>query len=211
MTAELTADQLIDTHRPTLDQALEAIRTRAYWSPHPEHPKAYGEERRPADVAAGQAAFEALRGTRLDAGPARHRRLDGRRESRRTAPSWASSTRTPDLDVLLPAMRAGHARLAGRRPARRAPWSAWRSWPGSAPARIEFAHAVMHTTGQAFMMAFQAGGPHAQDRGLEAVAYALRGADPHARRGRLDQAAGQARPAGADARPSPRSRAASRW
>ncbi len=36
----------------------------------------------------------------------------------------------------------------------------------------EFAHAVMHTTGQAFTMAFQAGGPHAQDRGLEAVAYA---------------------------------------
>src|SRR5206468_12777321 len=34
------------------------------------------------------------------------------------------------------------------------------------------AFAVMHTTGQAFMMAFQAGGPHAQDRGLEAVAYA---------------------------------------
>ena len=30
----------------------------------------------------------------------------------------------------------------------------------------------MHTTGQAFVMAFQAGGPHAQDRGLEAVAYA---------------------------------------
>jgi len=30
----------------------------------------------------------------------------------------------------------------------------------------------MHTTGQAFMMAFQAGGPHAQDRGLEAIAYA---------------------------------------
>ncbi|CAM5733336.1 dehydrogenase [Streptomyces badius] len=38
----------------------------------------------------------------------------------------------------------------------------------------ELAHAVMHTSGQAFMMAFQAGGPHAQDRGLEAVAYAYR-------------------------------------
>ncbi|MDZ7809297.1 MAG: hypothetical protein U5L11_03070 [Arhodomonas sp.] len=38
---------------------------------------------------------------------------------------------------------------------------------------FEMAHAVMHTTGQAFMMAFQAGGTHAQDRGLEAVAYAL--------------------------------------
>jgi phenylacetic acid degradation protein paaN len=30
----------------------------------------------------------------------------------------------------------------------------------------------MHTTGQAFVMAFQAGGPHAQDRALEAIAYA---------------------------------------
>ena len=34
------------------------------------------------------------------------------------------------------------------------------------------AEAVEHTTGQAGPMAFQAGGPHAQDRGLEAVAYA---------------------------------------
>ncbi|MCX8115865.1 MAG: phenylacetic acid degradation protein PaaN, partial [Burkholderiaceae bacterium] len=34
--------------------------------------------------------------------------------------------------------------------------------------------AVMYTTGQGWMMAFQAGGPHAQDRGLEAVAYAWR-------------------------------------
>ncbi len=30
----------------------------------------------------------------------------------------------------------------------------------------------MYTTGQAYMMAFQAGGPHAQDRALEAIAYA---------------------------------------
>ena len=39
---------------------------------------------------------------------------------------------------------------------------------------FEIAHAVQHTTGQAYMMAFQAAGPHAQDRGLEAVAYAYR-------------------------------------
>ena len=32
----------------------------------------------------------------------------------------------------------------------------------------------MHTTGQSFLMAFQAGGPHALDRALEAVAYAYR-------------------------------------
>lgn len=39
---------------------------------------------------------------------------------------------------------------------------------------LDIAHAVMHTTGQAYMTAFQVGGPHAQDRGLEAVAYAWR-------------------------------------
>lgn len=39
---------------------------------------------------------------------------------------------------------------------------------------FEIGHAVMMTTGQAWMMAFQAGGPHAQDRGLEAVACAWR-------------------------------------
>ena len=39
---------------------------------------------------------------------------------------------------------------------------------------FELAHAVMMTTGQGWMMAFQAGSPHAQDRGLEAVAYAYR-------------------------------------
>ena len=34
----------------------------------------------------------------------------------------------------------------------------------------EISHAVMLTTGQGPMMAFQAGGPHAQDRALEAIA-----------------------------------------
>ena len=37
---------------------------------------------------------------------------------------------------------------------------------------FEIGYATMHTTGQPFAMAFQAGGPHAQGRGLEAVAMA---------------------------------------
>ncbi|MDT0463113.1 phenylacetic acid degradation protein PaaN [Streptomyces gibsoniae] len=169
MAAELTAQQLIAQHRPTLDQALEAIRTRAYWSPHPEHPKAYGEHGS-LDAAAGKAAFDALLGTRLDLGQP-------------GTDDWTGGEVSPygidlgityphaDIDVLLPAMRAGRR--------------AWRDAGPEARALVcleilkrisdrthEFAHAVMHTSGQAFMMAFQAGGPHAQDRGLEAVAYA---------------------------------------
>jgi phenylacetic acid degradation protein paaN len=37
---------------------------------------------------------------------------------------------------------------------------------------FELAHAVHATTGQAFVLAFQAGGPHALDRALESLAYA---------------------------------------
>ncbi|MFJ2161582.1 phenylacetic acid degradation protein PaaN [Streptomyces sp. NPDC087856] len=169
MAAELTTPELIARHRPTLDQALESIRTRAYWSPHPEHPKAYGEHGS-LDAAAGKAAFDALLGTRLDLGQP-------------GTDDWVGGEVSPygvelgvtyphaDLDVLLPAMRAGQR--------------AWRDAGAEARAVVsieilkrisdrthEFAHAVMHTSGQAFMMAFQAGGPHAQDRGLEAVAYA---------------------------------------
>jgi phenylacetic acid degradation protein paaN len=169
MAAELTAHQLIAQHRPTLDQALEAIRTRAYWSPHPEHPKAYGEDGS-LDLAAGKAAFDAVLNTRLDLGQP-------------GTDDWVGGEVSPygielgvtyphaDVDELLPAMKAG--------------LRAWRDAGAEARAMVcleilkrisgrthEFAHAVMHTSGQAFMMAFQAGGPHAQDRGLEAVAYA---------------------------------------
>ncbi|MEU2435078.1 phenylacetic acid degradation protein PaaN [Streptomyces rubradiris] len=170
MAAEPTAHELLRKHRPTLDQALEAIRTRAYWSPHPEHPKAYGEDGS-LDAAAGKAAFDALLGNRLHLAdqPGVDDWVGG--EVSPYGIELGVTYPHPDIDVLLPAMRAGQ-----------------RAWREAGPElravvcleilkRIsdrthQFAHAVMHTSGQAFMMAFQAGGPHAQDRGLEAVAYA---------------------------------------
>ncbi|WP_405464938.1 phenylacetic acid degradation protein PaaN [Streptomyces jietaisiensis] len=169
MAAESVAHRLTAQHRPTLDKALEVIRTRAYWSPHPEHPKAYGENGS-LDAAAGKAAFDALRGTRLDLGqPGTDDWVGG--EVSPYGIELGVTYPHPDIDVLLPAMRAGQR--------------AWREAGPEVRAVVcleilkrisdrthEFAHAVMHTSGQAFMMALQAGGPHAQDRGLEAVAYA---------------------------------------
>ncbi|QIQ03766.1 phenylacetic acid degradation protein PaaN [Streptomyces liangshanensis] len=167
MAARLSPQQLSEKHRPTLDQALDTIRTRAYWSPHPEHPKAYGESA-PAD---GLAAFEALRDTRFELDqPGTDDWTGG--EVSPYGPALGVTYPHPDLDVLLPAMRAGTAAWRDAGPETRALVCV------EILARIsarthEFAHAVMHTSGQAFMMAFQAGGPHAQDRGLEAVAYAF--------------------------------------
>ena len=55
-------------------------------------------------------------------------------------------------------------------------------------------NAVMHTTGQPFAMAFQAGGPHAQDRGLEAVAMAWDEMTRFAPAARWDKPQGKAAP-----------------
>ncbi|AJC57306.1 MULTISPECIES: phenylacetic acid degradation protein PaaN [Streptomyces] len=166
MAAEMTAAQLIEKHRPTLDKALEAIRTRAYWSPHPEHPKAYGESAAPD----GLAAFEALRGTRFALDQPGTDDWAGEEVSP-YGPELGITYPHPDASVLLPAMRAALPVWRDAGPEARA--AVCLEILARISARThEFAQAVMHTSGQAFMMAFQAGGPHAQDRGLEAVAYA---------------------------------------
>ncbi|MFJ8040210.1 phenylacetic acid degradation protein PaaN [Kitasatospora sp. NPDC096147] len=159
--------ELIERHQATLTSALEATRSRDYWSPYPEFAKAYGE----TGQADGQAAFEALLGSplTLEGQPG-----DGSTVGGETSP-YGIELRVEypraDADALITAMQAARPAWAAAGPAARAAVSL------EILARInarshEFAHAVMHTTGQAYGMAFQAGGPHAQDRGLEAVAYA---------------------------------------
>lgn len=80
MAAELSPEKLSEIHRPTLDQALDAIRTRAYWSPHPEHPKAYGTEGLMRQPRRGRGQSRVRRRAQHPAGsrPARHRRMDRR-------------------------------------------------------------------------------------------------------------------------------------
>jgi len=159
---------LFDKHRATLERALAAIAERGYWSPYPESasPKVYGE----GSAEAGKAAYEALLGKPFPiVEPGTVGTVGGERSP------WGVDLGITYPKVDLEALFAGIARA-------QASWRAAgpEAWVGvclEALARInrasfEIANAVMHTSGQAFMMAFQAGGPHAQDRGLEAVAYA---------------------------------------
>jgi len=159
---------LFERHKALLERALKAIAERGYWSAFPESPspKVYGE----GAAEAGKAAFEALQNKPF---PLALPGADGTVGAERSPYGFPLGITYPQvgLDALF-------AAIAKAEPAwRKAGPEAWVGVSLEILARInkrsfEIAHAVMHTTGQAFVMAFQAAGPHAQDRGLEAVAYA---------------------------------------
>jgi phenylacetic acid degradation protein paaN len=159
---------MFERHRPTLERAVQAIAERSYWSAYPESasPKVYGE----GAAETGKAAFDALLNKRFPLTQPATIGDTGAEKSPFGFPLGVSYPK-PDIDGLFAAV--GHAQDQWKK----AGPEVWAGVCLETLARInkasfEIANAVMHTSGQAFLMAFQAGGPHAQDRGLEAVAYA---------------------------------------
>jgi phenylacetic acid degradation protein paaN len=163
-----TPRHLYDKHADTLARALTAISERGYWSAYPESPspRVYGE----TAAAEGEAAFRAYLNSRF---PLDQPDTDG----------WIATEASPfgvELAVTYPHADAGALIAAAT-----AALPAWRDAGPQVRAGVcleilarlhahvfELANAVQFTTGQAFVMAFQAGGAHALDRALEALAYA---------------------------------------
>ena len=161
---------LFDKHQAKLQSTLDAISSRGYWSAYAEvpSPKVYGE----TAMAAGKAAFDAQLGQRFAL-------------QQPGMEAWLGGERSPygvALEVQYPVCDTQALIAAGQ-----AAMPAWQALGVQGrtglciemldrlnQASFEIAHAVMMTTGQGWMMAFQAGAAHAQDRGLEAVAYAYR-------------------------------------
>jgi phenylacetic acid degradation protein paaN len=186
-----SADDFVTRHRATLEGALTAIRDRGYWSAYPESPRAYGED----GDATGRAAFDAYVGRAF---PLEQPGTDG----------TVSTERSPygiDLSVSYPHVTSDtvEALIA----AAQVGMTAWRDAGPDVRAGVcleilarlnarshEIAQAVMHTSGQAYAMAFQAGGPHAQDRALEAVAYAYAEMTRHPREATWEKPQGKRDP-----------------
>ncbi len=162
---------LLEKHQAVLDEACHALATRQYYSRYPESPspKVYGE----SAAADGLAAYQARLGqpfTSLAGQP-----TDGTEVGSEVSPYGpVVGVRYPRLDVDA-AIAAAQAAIP-----------AWRDAGPRVRAAVcveiiervnarsfEIANAVMHTSGQPFVMSFQAGGPHAQDRALEAVVAGL--------------------------------------
>jgi phenylacetic acid degradation protein paaN len=155
------------THEELLSKALRAISERTYWSAYPESPspKVYGE----TAATDGKAAFTALLGKEFPLGqPSGSGTVAPERsplgialdisypqkeidllidDAQRALPSWRNAGPQVRAGVCLEVLARLHKRV------------------------FELANAVHATTGQPFVMAFQAGGPHALDRALEAIAY----------------------------------------
>ncbi|MDV7339536.1 phenylacetic acid degradation protein PaaN [Terasakiella sp. A23] len=159
--------ELFERHQEKLEQAIEASKTRGYWSGYKEmpSPRSYGETAQDDGIK----AFQSHLGKTFE--------ID-----QPTSGGTVGAEDGPfgvELNVQYPAPD-----VEGMMRAAKAAMPAWRKLGAKGRAGVcmeilerlnaksfEIAFSVMHTTGQAFMMSFQAGGAHAQDRGLEAVAY----------------------------------------
>ena len=159
---------LFEKHQELLEEALDALQYRSYWCPYADTPSAYGENA----VEEGRAAFEAF----LDAQFYLDQPGVFARGGAEVSPyGLALNIGYPQCspDALIAAAKLAMPVWARAGADCRAGVCAEilaRLNSGS----MEIAHAVMHTTGQSLAMAFLSAGPHAQARGLEAVASAYR-------------------------------------
>lgn len=185
-----TPHPLYDRHADTLNRALTAISQRGYWSAYPESPspRVYGE----TAAADGKAAFDAYLGRDFPLDQAG----DGSTVATEVSPFGV------DLGVRYPHAAADHLTTAAT--------TALPSWRDAGPQTragvcleildrlhrniFELANAVQFTSGQAFVMAFQAGGAHALDRALEALAYAYAEMSRHPGTAGWEKAAGKGDP-----------------
>ena len=169
-------------HSLTFQRAQTACASRECWSPYPEMPKLYPDAT--VAAAAGQAAFEAMLGQpfALDLPGVTGRQ--GEEISPYTQAPLGITYPLADPDALFAAARA--------------------AIPGWAEAGIDtrinllmegldrlyrdhlftLVHAVMHTAGQSYNMAYAGSGVNALDRGIEALVHAeqaMRSVAPRAR------------------------------
>lgn len=151
-----------------ISMAISAQKTRDYYAAYPENPKAYPEEANAEGLAAFQKKlstdfdelFENPHSNRVgtEISPymmvglgihyPQYQPEDLIRYAHESEKAWASVSIDQRAEILVDSLDRISKRF------------------------FELAYATMHTTGQGFMMAFQASGPHSNDRALEVISLA---------------------------------------
>lgn len=157
---------LFEKHQQALNTAVKALGERTYFTPYPENPKAYAED---ADAKAKAWISAAMNND-----------FKGLKQAGEIG--WSGEEVSPFLQV---GIGVKYPLFSVENLINNAQ-NAQKSWSKvdvntragilietleKISARFfDIAYATMQTTGQAFMMSFQASGPHANDRALEAIA-----------------------------------------
>jgi phenylacetic acid degradation protein paaN len=162
---------LLDQHAGVLDEIRQALTSRSWYSRYPESPspRVYGETAATEGLAAYEAHLNRPYAAELASA------VGGTFVGSEVSPYG------PTLGVAYPVLDLDRGLAAAE-----AAIPAWRDAGPQVRAAVcveivdqinkrsfELANAVMHTSGQPFVMSFQAGGPHAQERAIEAVAAGL--------------------------------------
>jgi phenylacetic acid degradation protein paaN len=155
-----------EAHKDLLDQATKAVQERTFYAAYPEHPKAYGED----GAAKGQEWYKGQLNNRFS------------ELLQKSGSEWKGVEVSPytqeKLGITYPALSTDELISNAKTVLRQ-----WRYADAETRAAVlidslervkarffDIAYATMHTSGQSFMMSFQASGPHAADRALETVA-----------------------------------------
>jgi phenylacetic acid degradation protein paaN len=166
----VTAEELFARHRVRLEQAREACRSRAAWSPFADQPSAYPEF--VAARTAGEVAFKSRLGHRDALTLPAVQDWVGEEVSPYTQQLLAIEYPRCDLDATFKAAASGVAAWSRATPQQRAGVLLETIDRIYRQRLFELAYAVMHTTGQSFNMAYAGSGVNALDRGIEALVYA---------------------------------------
>ncbi len=157
---------LFEKHKPMLDSAVAANANRTFFHAFPENMKAYGEEAQVSGLASFQKAMNAdfmelsqempLRFEGEEVSPYLQVGLGIRYpvfadkilvlNAQNVADAWRKTSVQDRAGILIESLERMSKRF------------------------FEIAYGTMHTTGQSFVMSFQASGPHAADRALETIA-----------------------------------------
>lgn len=157
---------LFEKYQPIIENADKAGHLRSFYSQYSEHPKAYGEEA----AVKGEKYFKSLLNHPFNS------------LLQESVGEWTGEEVSPftreKLGITYPVFPVESLIGKARQSA-----ASWIKTPVKERAAIlvdslekikdrffEMAYATMHTTGQSFIMSFQASGPHAADRALEAIA-----------------------------------------
>jgi phenylacetic acid degradation protein paaN len=152
-------------HKDLIQEAIAATLTRNYYTPYPETPKAYAED----GDAKAKAYISAIMNNNFA------------ELLQEASESWVGEEVSPYLQLGIGVKYPTKSVQAYISDAEKAQ-TQWSKLPVSDRAGLliealdrlklrffDIAYATMHTTGQSYMMSFQASGPHSNDRALEAI------------------------------------------